>query len=74
MSEEKITYKLERLETGGFMAYCPDMKPVAVQGITEEETTKKLISVAKMYVKRHPEAEKFLQNLEAEIKINELEL
>ena len=51
----QITYKLEKLETGGFMAYCPAMKPVVVEGDTEEEATKKLLIGAKMYVKRHPE-------------------
>lgn len=51
----QITYKLESLETGGFMAYCPAMKPVIVQGATEEEATKKLLVAAKEYVRRHPE-------------------
>lgn len=51
----QITYKIEKLKTGGFMAYCPAMKPVIVQGDTEDEVSKKLISVAKLYVKRHPE-------------------
>lgn len=51
----QITYKLEKLQTGGFMAYCPYMKPVIVEGQTEEEATKKLLIVAKMYVDRHPE-------------------
>ncbi len=51
----QITYKLEKLKTGGFMAYCPAMKPVVVEGDTEEEATKKLLIAAKMYVDRHPE-------------------
>jgi len=51
----QITYKIEKLKNGGFMAYCPAMKPVIVQGDTEEEASKKLISVAKLYIKRHPE-------------------
>ena len=50
----QITYKIEKLKTGGFMAYCPAMKPVIVQGDTEEEATKKLLVAAKMYVTRHP--------------------
>lgn len=51
----QITYKLEKLRTGGFIAYSPDMKPVIVQGKTEEEARDKLLIAAKMYVKRHHE-------------------
>jgi len=51
----QITYKIEKLKTGGFMAYCPAMKPVIVQGDTEKEASKKLLIAAKMYVTRHPE-------------------
>lgn len=51
----QITYKLEKLKTGGFMAYCPAMKPVIVEGDTEEEATRKLLVAARMYVARHPE-------------------
>ena len=51
----QITYKMEKLETGGFMAFCPAMKPVIVQGATEEEATRKLLIAAKLYVQRHPE-------------------
>ncbi len=62
----QITYKLEKLQTGGFMAYCPAMKPVVVEGETEEEATKKLLIAAKMYVDRHPEISSSLRisNLE----------
>lgn len=58
----QITYKVEKLKTGGFMAYCPAMKPVIVQGDTEEEVSKKLISVAKLYVKRHPEFQESMRS------------
>jgi len=51
----QITYKIEKLKTGGFMAYCPAMKPVIVEEDTEEEATKKLLISAKMYVTKHPE-------------------
>jgi len=51
----QITYKLEKLESGGFMAYCPYMIPVVVEGETEEEAIKKLASAAKMYFINHPE-------------------
>lgn len=50
----QITYKIEELKNGGYMAYCPEMKPVIVQGDTEEEVSEKLVSVAKLYIKRHP--------------------
>ena len=56
----QITYRIDKLKSGGYMAYCPAMKPVIVQGDTEEEASKKLISAAKLYVKRHPE---FLESL-----------
>ncbi len=51
----QIIYKIESLKMGGYMAYCPEMKPVIVQGKTEEEAKKKLLSAAKLYLTRHPE-------------------
>lgn len=59
-----ITYKLEKLKSGGFMAYCPDMKPVIVQGDTEEEVAKKIFSVARLYIKRHPEFQKSMRSFD----------
>ncbi len=58
----QITYKIEKLKTGGFMAYCPDMKPVIVQGNTEEEISKKIVSVAKLYIKRHPDFQESMRS------------
>ena len=63
----QITYKLEKLQTGGFMAYCPAMKPVIVQGETEESAKEKLLLAAKVYVTRHPE-------ILSTLKVSELEL
>lgn len=63
----QITYKLEKLSTGGFMAYCPAMKPVIVQGQTEQEASEKLLIAAKMYVDRHPEIRDSLKVLELRI-------
>lgn len=63
----QITYRIDKLETGGFMAYCPAMKPVIVQGETEEAAKQKLLIAAKMYVMRHPE-------IEDSLKVSELEL
>ena len=51
----QIAYNVESLKTGGYMAYCPAMKPVIVQGATEKEAEKKLLAVAKLYIDRHPE-------------------
>ena len=62
----QITYKLEKLETGGFMAYCPAMKPVIVQGETEEAAKEKLLLTARMYVDRHPEIKNTLKVSELE--------
>lgn len=60
----QITYKIDKLETGGFMAYCSAMKPVIVQGETEEAAKQKLLLAAKMYVLRHPEIKDTLKVLE----------
>ncbi len=62
----QITYKLEKLQTGGFMAYCPAMKPVIVQGETEEQAQEKLLVAAKMYINRHPKIIDTLKVLELE--------
>ena len=43
------------------MAFCPAMKPVVVEGDTEEKATKKLLIAAKMYVDRHPEITRSLR-------------
>lgn len=51
----EYTYQMKMLESGGYMAYCPAMKPVSVFGKTEEEATKKLGIAVALYVKRHPE-------------------
>jgi len=58
----QITYKLEKLETGGFMAYCISTRPIIVKGKTEEEATKKLLIAAKMYVAGHPKLKDNLQS------------
>lgn len=71
MLKEKMIYKIAKLKVGGFMAYCPAMKPVIVQGDTEEEVSEKLVSVAKLYVKRHPEDMELLQSLEELVKMSE---
>lgn len=63
----QITYKLEKLQTGGFMAYCPAMKPVIVQGETEEAAKEKLLQAAKVYVTRHPEILDTLKVSELEV-------
>lgn len=52
---QQITFKIEPLKSGGYMAFCPAMKPVIVQGKTEEEATVKLKSAAKLFLERHPE-------------------
>ena len=52
----KLEYCLEELETGGFMAYCPTMKPVIVQGETEDIIKEKLQTATKIYLARHPTA------------------
>ncbi len=51
----KITYEIVKLKTGGYMAYSPEIKSAIVEGITEEDAVKKLISFAKLYIKRYPE-------------------
>ncbi len=50
-----LTYRVEKLKSGGFVAFCPTMKPVRVFGKTEDDASKKLISTAKLYLKRHPD-------------------
>jgi len=52
---QSITFKVEPIKSGGYMAYCPAMKPVIVQGKTEEEATTKLKSAVKLFLQRHPE-------------------
>lgn len=60
----QITYKMEPLKSGGFVAYCPAMEPVRVFGKTENEAAAKLIGAAKLYVAHHPEFEKSLKSSE----------
>lgn len=62
----QITYKIDKLKSGGYMAYCPAMKPVVVHADTEEEASRKLLSVAKLYVKRHPELRSSLHTSDLE--------
>lgn len=50
-----ITYKVEKLKSGGYKAYCPLMEPVIVFGNTVDEASEKLLIAARVYVKRHPE-------------------
>ncbi len=40
---------------GGFMAFCPAMKPVRVFAKTEDEAMKKIHEAVTMYIHRHPE-------------------
>lgn len=49
------TYEVEKLESGGYVAFCPAMKPVRVFGQTEEEAEKKLEATVPLYIKIHPE-------------------
>jgi len=51
----QYTYQMKTLESGGYMAYCPAMKPVSVFGKTEEDAVKKLDIAVALFVKRHPE-------------------
>jgi len=51
----QYTYQMKTLEGGGYMAYCPAMKPVSVFGKTEEDAVKKLDIAVSLFVKRHPE-------------------
>lgn len=58
----QLTYRMEHLKSGGYMAYCPAMKPVIVHADTEQQATEKLISAAKLYIKRHPDFSKSLRS------------
>lgn len=49
------TYEVEKLESGGYVAFCPAMKPVRVFGQTESEAQEKLEATVPLYIKRHPE-------------------
>jgi len=62
--EQRISFKVEPIESGGYMAYCPAMKPVIVQGKTEEDATIKLKLATKLFLNRHPE---FLDTLRTSI-------
>ena len=62
----QITYKVDKLKSGGYMAYCPAMKPVVVHADTEQEAFRKLLSAAKLYVKRHPEFRNSLRTADLE--------
>ena len=57
----QYTFQIEKLSTG-FMAFCPDMKPVIVFGKTEKEATEKLDVAVKLYVARHPEIKDIMRS------------
>ena len=56
----QFSYMVEKLDTGGYMAYCPVMKPVIVYADKKEDLSKKIHIVAKVYLKRHPDIAKKL--------------
>ena len=51
----EYTYEVEPIKTGGYVAFCPAMKPVRVFGQTEQEAQEKLEAVVPLYIQRHPE-------------------
>ena len=63
----QLSYLMKKLDSGGYMAYCPAMKPVKVFGKTKDEASKKLIHVAKLYLESHPDFTKSIETSELEI-------
>ncbi len=59
----QLTYRIKKLNSGGYVAFCPAMEPVKVFGKTEDEASKKLVSVAKLYLKAHPDFESSVKSL-----------
>ena len=52
----QITYRVEPdVKTGGFIAYCPVMKPVSIYAKTEKEIAPKMKDAIAVYMKLHPE-------------------
>jgi len=60
----KITYILTKLESGGFVAYYPDMGMLRMTGETEEEAIKKFTSAARMHLTNHPGISSSLRTLD----------
>lgn len=58
----QITYRVEPDEkAGGFIAYCPVMKPVSIYAKTREEVAPKIRDAIELYLQKHPEIEETLQ-------------
>ena len=52
----QITYRVEPdVKTGGFIAYCPVMKPVSIYAETQDEIEPKIRDAITVYLKQHPE-------------------
>lgn len=64
----QITYCVESdVKAGGFIAYCPVMKPVNIYAKTREEIKPKIRDAIVLYLKRHPEIKEELQTETIEI-------